>query len=43
MIMKRLIDYIKNMFGANKKRRTEGCGWVLGGYELLEHDSLAKK
>lgn len=43
MIMKRLIDYIKNLFGANKKHRTEGCGWVLGGYELLEHDSLAKK
>ena len=41
--MKRLINYIKNLFGANKKHRTKDCGWVMGGYNLLEYDSLTKK
>lgn len=41
--MKRLVNYIKNLFGAYYKHRTRGCGWVVGSYELLEHDTLTKK
>lgn len=33
-IMKRLVNYIKNLFGAYSNHRTRGCGWVVGDASL---------
>lgn len=32
--MKRLVNYIKNLFGAYRNHRTRGCGWVVGDASL---------